>query len=669
MQFMWQRRDKFLIGRHTTAICDRIDQAIKDYRNGISTYLQIKVPFRHGKSDMVSRYLPANFIGQFPDQEVLVAGYTASLTRGFSRACRSIVRDSRYEIVYPDISLSKDEQSIEAWAVHDRSVEGADLGRAYWEGLGGSITGKGGALILIDDFFKNREEAESEVMRNKVWDSITNDILTRCAPVVIFIILATPWHVDDPFGRISQKMAENPDFPRFQEVVFPALGKMAGREYETLFPERFSKQWYTSEAAILGTYGTASLLQCNPTLRSGNQLRTDKMQYYTELPKGIPLTRGWDLASSEAQRISDNPDYTASIRLGVKWLPTAVDDEHVPILYIDDFTIGRYEARKRNKIIRDTAIADGTIKLGIEDFGAYKDAATTLKDVLKGLRAVHGVHLPGDKVTKADAIEPAFEAGNVFMRRASWNQMLLQFLQEFPGGAHEDPVDALIVAFALHRPFDSRIWAAATAETLAYAIKWHGTGFTPTLHYASIYQHTDLSMWIIGALWDDVKGRLFVYDAWCIENPVPVTVVEQMVKRLRLNKYAMERILVSDKMSKPSQEYKHSVAKLINKELAREPKVRVRLREPIHYDPMGAVFEVGQLYEDNKMIMHTRAAEAALQNADWSIVKGKPEKNNCGYCHALCQVVSELRRRNLTKKRVAKVRDYTKVKPKTQGVA
>ena len=75
MQMCWQKKSELIIGKHTKAICERIDKAIADYKEGKSTYLIIKVPVRHGKSDIVSRYLPPHFLGMFPDDEIIVCGY------------------------------------------------------------------------------------------------------------------------------------------------------------------------------------------------------------------------------------------------------------------------------------------------------------------------------------------------------------------------------------------------------------------------------------------------------------------------------------------------------------------------------------------------------------------------------------------------------------------
>jgi len=443
MRHCWARDTPFLVGRHTSAICAKIDEAFKRFRAGQSTFLCLRVPFRHGKSDLVSRYLVPHFLGEFPDDEIILATYGASLSYGFSKFSRSLVMADAYRELYPNVALARHDRSVEEW-----SVEG-HTGAVRYSGLLGTITGKGGSLLVLDDFLRSREEAESQVIRDKLWDAFTNDFLTRRAPVAIVIVLATPWHVDDIFGRIDAAMANDENFPAFETLTFPAMSD----EYESgyLFPERFGPEWYDSQAATLGTYGTASLLQCNPVVRQGGMLPVDKVRVVDEMPEGLRWVRAWDLASSTKQRLKDDPDYTVGLRMAVDWAPTATKGISVPILYIDDIIRGQWEARKRNDTILSAAMGDGEhVRIGIEAFAGYKDAYTELSDLLRGVRTVVKAQLAGDKVSKAGPLEPAFEAGNVYLKRAPWNRDFLTECVQFPGGKHDDQVDAMAVGYWMH---------------------------------------------------------------------------------------------------------------------------------------------------------------------------------------------------------------------------
>ena len=222
MQHCWQKKtESFLVGIHTHYICKIIDNAFEKLKKGESSFLVITVPFRHGKSDCISRYLPAHFLGEFPDYEVLLATYSLNLSYSYSKFSRSVVESSEYSEIYPDIKIAKDSKSVQQWGLSD------NMGTMTATALGATVTGRGYHLGILDDYCSSRADAESETIRNKTWESFTNDFLTRRANKSITIILATPWHQDDIIGRLKQitsKESElyDPEFPPFKFLSFPA---------------------------------------------------------------------------------------------------------------------------------------------------------------------------------------------------------------------------------------------------------------------------------------------------------------------------------------------------------------------------------------------------------------------------------------------------------------
>lgn len=443
----WQKNNEpFIVGHHTREVACALDEACDRLAKGQSTYLAIKIPFRHGKSDIASRYLPCYFLGRFPEKEIVHTTYGASLSYTFSRDARRILQSQKFSAIFPGVTLPRGDASVESWGV----VGGT--GHVYWAGLGGALTGKGASLAIVDDFFKGREEAESERIRDKRWDDFTNSVMTRLAPAHIVVVIGTPWHVDDLFGRIKKNMAEDPDFPYFKELKFPAESV----EYGTgvLFPERYTKKWYRVQRSVLGAYAASGLLDCDPQVRHGKILRGDLIvvKHVSKFPSGILWVRGYDLASSTKERAKDDPDFTVGVKLGVQFLPTEVPGLLAPVIYIADIVRGQWEATERNKKIIATAVKDGSIPIAIEAFGAYKDAYTVLKGILAGTRGVVRVNLPGDKIAKASALEPILEAGHFIIREGCphLDDLKKEFLG-FPSAGHDDIVDAVRVAYELAR--------------------------------------------------------------------------------------------------------------------------------------------------------------------------------------------------------------------------
>lgn len=450
LQFTWQTKDTepLQVGIHTRDICKEIDEAITRFRRGESSFIILTVPPQHGKSEIVSKALPTRFLGLFPDKRVMVASYSSGLSDSLSKDGRKLMRSAEYKAVFPEISLSRENAGVHEWGI-ERNGEQCK-GKAQFSGMDGSMTGKGAHLIVIDDPLKGRAEAESEVIRNKIWDCTRNDIMTRRAPVSIVIVTLTRWHDDDIAGRIIKQMESDPSFPKFKIVSWPAESETYRQG--VLFPERYTPEFYKAQKSILGLYAWSALYMCSPTPRHGNALRADKVniikvedwQRYTS---GIRFARGWDLASSTEERTSDDPDYTSGCKAGVRMVSTGQSGLSIPLLFIDDYVRGKWEATERNRRIIETAVGDGNIPVGVEAFAGYKDAYTTLRDILKGIRSVSKSNLPGDKLAKSDLVAPIFEAGNVFMKEAPWNAEVLKYYSQFPSGKHDDDIDALVVAF------------------------------------------------------------------------------------------------------------------------------------------------------------------------------------------------------------------------------
>ncbi len=435
----------YLIGYHTRLIAQKLQEAVEKYVQGESTKLIITVPFRHGKSELSSRAFPPYVFGHIPDAEIMLVCYSAALASEFSRDAMQRIQSENYRKVFPQVQLDGKSKALTRWGIFNYRGKFAPVG------IGGSITGKGADVLIVDDYLRSRSEAESVLMRDKIWSAFTNDLLTRLAPVHICIIVATRWHEDDLIGRILLEQSQNSNFPQFELLKFPAKSE----NYEScyLFPERFTADWYENQFASLGQYGASALLQCEPTARGGNLLVTDKMIWHDsldEFPENLRYVRFWDLASSEKERVKNDPDYTVGTKLAVGIIE---GKEH---LFIADVQRVRAEAPARNRLIVSTAQMDGRgVRQGIEAVAGYKDTYTMIKELLKGVSIVEKVSVSGDKVSRASYLEPLFDAGFVHVLRATWNNAWLDELSAFPLGKHDDQVDSLAGAYAmLNKPDD-----------------------------------------------------------------------------------------------------------------------------------------------------------------------------------------------------------------------
>lgn len=470
MRYMWMKKgDPLKVGLHTRAICDRIDKAVNDFDDGISTYLIITVPFRHGKSEIISRYEPAHFIGTHPDCDVMIATYSSSLAEGFSRFSRNLIKTQEFKDVFKK-ELSEEKASVSEWGLKGYN------GTVTASGMSSGITGKGYHLGILDDYCANREQAESDVMREKAWNSFTNDFFTRQAPVSITIILATPWHVDDIIGRIKRKNDErsedyDPEFEKFEVISFPAMNGEAtvinnkGEEevvhYDYLFTPktlstgeqidgRFTPRWYQRQSASLGEYGTASLLQCNPQRKGGNRINMSKIKIHDNLQDfpAIKYYRVWDLAHTSKQVDKSDPDWTSGTLLAFR----NISRDNIPLweIWIKDVARMRGSAPERDNFIRSVAEKDGRgVTIAVEASLDSKDAYEAMCAIFNGRISVQKIITKGDKTSRMSYCEPIFEAGNVHIMRGTWNLDWLNEVKEFPSGKHDDQVDNISAGYEL----------------------------------------------------------------------------------------------------------------------------------------------------------------------------------------------------------------------------
>ena len=433
---VWWKPWPLVIGRHTATIAAAIDQAVEAFLRGESTSLDIEVPFRHGKSDLVSRALVPYFLGraQGHDPDVILSGYGDGLVQGFSKEAKGIIGSKAYQAIFPGVKIARGSDAAQEWRI------AGSTGLVTAAGLVGSITGKGANLLIVDDFCKNRMEARSELYRRNTWEAF-GDAMTRRAPVSIVVLCATSWHVDDVRGRLRVAEDKEDGLARFKRLRFPARNS----DGTFLFEERLGRAWYDGQYALLGQTWASSLLDCSPVLDQGNRFRIDLVQEHdlSEFP-AARYVRAWDLASTSKERDKDSPDFTVGT-LGA----LVKDSLGLPHVWVKDVTMGQWEAPERNATILAATERDGRqVPVAIEAFGAYKDAAIELQRILKGRRIVTMSRMPGDKAAKLAELEPIFQTGHIHVPRgASWLPEWKRQFQTFPDGKHDDACDSLAICY------------------------------------------------------------------------------------------------------------------------------------------------------------------------------------------------------------------------------
>lgn len=214
--------------------------------------LMIFAPPQHGKSELASVRLPAFWLGRRPDDPVILTSYAAGHAEFLSRKARECVESEEFAEVFHGVGTDPSSRAVDFWKI------GRRRGYVVAAGVGGPITGKGAMLGIVDDPFENWEQAQSQVIRDKVWDWYRTTFRTRIWEDGAIVLIMTRWHQDDVAGRLLNEQGDRWDVLRLPAVAesqderdqaskllklpqgLPEpLGRQPG---EPLCPKRFSAQ-------------------------------------------------------------------------------------------------------------------------------------------------------------------------------------------------------------------------------------------------------------------------------------------------------------------------------------------------------------------------------------------------------------------------------------------
>ncbi len=433
-------------------VCERLEQFFRDVQEKKSPRLMLFAPPRHGKSELVSRRFPAWAFGRDPNLRFIATSYAQSLASDMNRDTQGIMKDISYNELFPETVLpgkgifavdgKMKKCDSEQFGIVDND------GQYRCAGVGGGITGSGADIFIIDDPVKDAMEADSELIRERVWSWYLSTASTRLEPGGGMLLMMTRWHTDDLAGRLLEEM-ENETGDKWEVVSYPAIAKedeKHRKQGEALHPERYSLDELKKFKIAKGTRVWSSLYQQSPTDYEGGFFQRNWFEIVDAAPVTGKVCRYWDLAATEQDGKND-PDWTVGHKMR---------RDRQGIFYIEDVDRFQGSAFKVEARIVNTASQDGRLcKIGLEqEPGASgKLVANYYTRVLSGYNVK--VDSPSaSKTVRASPFAAQAEAGNVKLVRGPWNKAYLDELCEFPNGKHDDQVDGSSGAF--HQLDESR---------------------------------------------------------------------------------------------------------------------------------------------------------------------------------------------------------------------
>lgn len=419
--------------RHTELICEHL-QEIAD---GKQKYILIEMPPRHGKSMTVTESFPSYYLMRNPLKRVIAAAYSDGLATKFGRLNRNKFNEFAHDLF--DVRLSETNAANKDWGIEEMS------GGMLSTGIGGSITGHGADLMIIDDPIKNMKEAGSQLIRDNVWDEWEATLSTRLHNGASVIVIMTRWHEDDLIGRLLSRSPYN-----WVRLRLPALAEeddpMGRKEGEALCPELgFDEKWAEEKIQTVGSRTWNALYQQRPSPAGGAIFKREHIKYYVRTKE---QHREWNL-SDDVEVLPIHFDKQAQ-----SWDCTFKNTQN------SDFVAGGIWARKKARyylldaVVKRMGFAD-TIKAIRNMSDKYPKAISKyIEDKANGsaiiemlgneLSGIVPVEPDGGKEARAYAVEPLFEAGNVYFPHplmCPWIEDYIVELISFPNASHDDFVD------------------------------------------------------------------------------------------------------------------------------------------------------------------------------------------------------------------------------------
>lgn len=383
----------------------------------------ISMPPRHGKTVLILHAL-AWWLSRSPADTCAYFSYNETQGRSKSRIARALA-------LLAGVRLAKDSASLAEW----RTELGGGL---LAGGAGGGLTGQGvSGLLVVDDPFKNRREADSPVTRDAVWEWFNEVGFTRLEGASVLVI-HTRWHEDDLIGRLDKMGGwEIVNVPAVAEDSDP-LGRQPG---EALWPERFSAARLEKTRVQIGDYSFAALYQGRPRPRGavvfGPARHFDPV---TETFRGCSVVIAADPAASE----KTTGDWSTIVALYVRARGPGDVTVFVREVYRRQVQIPQFVADLRAFQARHSFA-----EVHVEAVAGFKAVPQMLRAIDPALR-VREIHPVGDKFTRAQPVAAAWNAGNVLVpSNAPWLKDFLRELSVFTGvkDEHDDQVDSLAHAY------------------------------------------------------------------------------------------------------------------------------------------------------------------------------------------------------------------------------
>jgi len=391
--------------------------------------LMIFAPPRHTKSELASRRFPAYYLGKYPNRQIIAASYGGELASDFGYDVKSIIESPEYQDLF-DLDINADRSASTRFLTSKKGVYIA-------AGVGGPITGRGAHVLIIDDPYKDAEDADSTAVRRKVKRWFQAVAYPRLMPGGAIVVVLTRWRDDDLAGWLideAEIMGED-----WRIIELPAIardGDAVGRAPgEALWPDWYPIDKLEKIKRVLGPRQFSALYQQQPVPDEGEYFKRDWFHWYewNKPPAHLHIYGASDYAVTD-----DGGDYTVHGVVGVD--PT---DK----IYVLDWWRERTSSAVWIETLLDLAALHKPLVWAGEKGQIFKSLEPIIRKRMRERKVFLNLAQyasAADKPTRAQAIRARMENGMLyFPSGAPFMDDLMHEILRFPMGSFDDQVDVL----------------------------------------------------------------------------------------------------------------------------------------------------------------------------------------------------------------------------------
>ena len=440
IEFCKRMQSDYIVGKHHRILANML----MGIERGDKDRVCVNIPPRHGKSQLVSIFYPAWFLGRNHTKKVMMVSHTTDLAVDFGRKVRNLIATDAYKSIFPTTSLAQDSKSAGRW--------NTNVGGEYYAcGIGSALAGRGADLLLVDDPHSEQDviNGNFEVFE-KAYEWFTFGARTRLMPGGRVAIIQTRWHMDDLTGRVTTDMVKNVRSDQYEVVEFPAILEVkekgsSGYVEKPLWPEFFDLDALLRTKASMPAFQWNAQYQQQPTAEEASII---KREWWEQWDQDDPPACEYIIMSLDAAAETHNrADYTALTTWGV---------------FLNEET-GAYNIILLNSIkkrlefpeLKDLAMTEYQDWNPDAFIVEKKSAGTALYQEMRRMGLPVSEFTPhrgsGDKMARLNSVADIVASGICWTPPTRWAEEVIEEIAGFPFMSHDDLVDSTVMALMRFR--------------------------------------------------------------------------------------------------------------------------------------------------------------------------------------------------------------------------